>query len=61
MMKTFGDPVCGMDVTPQNAAGSSEYQGNPYYFCSLGCKETFDRQPDMYASRAEPVHTHGCC
>jgi YHS domain-containing protein len=42
------DPVCGMDVDPKNAAGKSEYQGQTYYFCSLGCKKDFDKEPQKY-------------
>ena len=61
MRVTFKDPVCGMHVTPQSAAGRHEYQGNTYYFCSLGCMETFESEPEKYAERAEPAHAHGCC
>lgn len=43
------DPVCGMMVDPDNAEGESEYQGKTYYFCSVGCKDTFDRDPERYA------------
>jgi Cu+-exporting ATPase len=42
------DPVCGMDVDPETAAGKSEYQGQTYYFCSLGCKKSFDKDPQKY-------------
>ena len=42
------DPVCGMDVDPNNAAGKSEYQVQTYYFCSLGCKKDFDKEPQKY-------------
>lgn len=42
------DPVCGMQVDPKNAAGKSEYQGRTYYFCSLGCKQSFDKDPQKY-------------
>lgn len=45
-MKT--DPVCGMQVDPAKAAGSSEYQGQTYYFCSKGCKAKFDANPGQY-------------
>ncbi len=45
------DPVCGMDVVPEHAAGSSEYQGQTYYFCSPSCKQQFDRQPEQYVAR----------
>ncbi len=42
------DPVCGMMVDPQQAAGSSVYGGKTYRFCSSGCKATFDRDPPRY-------------
>jgi Cu+-exporting ATPase len=44
------DPVCGMDVNEQQAAGKSEYQGQTYYFCSSNCKQQFDQNPQRYAS-----------
>jgi len=43
------DPVCGMMVDPKRAAGSSSAGGKTYYFCSLGCKATFDRNPAKFA------------
>ncbi len=42
------DPVCGMQVDPATAAASSEYQGQTYYFCSMGCKRQFDKDPQSY-------------
>ncbi|MCH8289178.1 MAG: heavy metal translocating P-type ATPase [Candidatus Marinimicrobia bacterium] len=42
------DPVCQMEVEPENAAGSSEYKGNTIYFCSDFCKEVFDKDPEKY-------------
>jgi YHS domain-containing protein len=42
------DPVCGMTVTKADAAGSSEYQGKTYYFCSAACKQSFDKNPRQY-------------
>jgi Cu+-exporting ATPase len=42
------DPVCGMTVYPAHAAGSSEYHGTTYYFCSPGCKTKFDSNPQAY-------------
>ena len=32
------DPVCQMEVTPENAACSVEYKGKTYYFCAQSCK-----------------------
>jgi YHS domain-containing protein len=45
------DPVCGMQVDPQRAAGTSAYQGRTYYFCSTGCKQKFDQNPEQYAGK----------
>lgn len=44
------DPVCGMEVNEEAAADKSEYRGVTYYFCSSGCKRTFDRDPEQYVS-----------
>lgn len=42
------DPVCGMEVDENTAAGRSEYQGKTYYFCAPGCKQAFDKEPAKY-------------
>lgn len=42
------DPVCGMQVDPATAAATSEYQGKTYYFCAVGCKRQFDKDPQSY-------------
>ena len=44
------DPVCGMEVDPQNAAGSYDYQGTAYYFCSTGCLEDFKEDPESFTA-----------
>ena len=45
------DPICNMEVDEQDAAGESQYQGKTYYFCSQGCKEEFDQNPQQYANK----------
>lgn len=45
------DPVCGMQIDPQQAAGTSEYQGQTYYFCSMGCKRQFEKNPQQYTQQ----------
>ena len=42
------DPVCGMIVKTDEAAGRSEYQGKSYFFCAVTCKERFDRNPQTF-------------
>jgi YHS domain-containing protein len=56
MTTTVHDPVCGMDIDPATAAGTSEYKGQTYYFCSLGCKKAFDKDPEKYLSHGEHEH-----
>ncbi len=49
------DPVCGMTVDPEHAAGSSTYRGQTIYFCGLHCKKKFDADPAAYAGDAQPA------
>lgn len=58
MANTLKDPVCGMDVTPESAAGKSEYKGQTYYFCSPGCKKSFDENPEKYLNKSQDMHMH---
>ena len=44
------DPVCGMSVDKERAEFRSFQKGDTYYFCSAGCKETFDKDPAEYIS-----------
>jgi P-type Cu+ transporter len=44
------DPVCGMEVDPNTAAGSFEYKGTTHYFCSVGCLEDFKEDPEGYVN-----------
>ena len=46
------DPVCGMKVDPESAAGSVQHNGTKYYFCSKHCLEQFKADPDKYLNRA---------
>ncbi|WP_313691836.1 permease [Halorarum halobium] len=39
---TVQDPVCGMEVDPDETDYSTEHDGRTYYFCSQSCKERFD-------------------
>ena len=42
------DPVCGMEVEPENAKSEYKYKGKTYYFCATGCKKAFEKDPDKY-------------
>jgi len=47
------DPVCGMTVDPEHAAGSVEYQGKTYYFCSTHCVHKFRENPEAFLNRPD--------
>ena len=47
---TATDPVCGMSVDPATAEYRSFIDGNAYYFCSAGCKTSFDKDPAQYTA-----------
>ncbi len=47
------DLICGMEVDEKTAQFKSEYKGNTYYFCSGGCKTTFDSNPEKYIGAKE--------
>jgi Cu+-exporting ATPase len=42
------DPVCKMTVEEKTAAANSDYKGKKYYFCAVGCKKAFDKDPAKY-------------
>src|SRR6267142_2735667 len=48
------DPVCGMSVDPAKAAGSFDYKGTTYHFCSQHCAHRFKADPERYLKK-EPV------
>jgi len=46
--ETAVDPVCGMTVVKANAKATYDYKGTTYYFCNVGCKESFAKDPEKY-------------
>ena len=42
------DPVCGMTVEPERAAGQFTYKGTTYYFCAKSCEQRFAADPEKY-------------
>ena len=63
------DPVCGMTISPEEAAGTAVHQGKTVYFCSEQCRQRFLEDPDRYlggsrapAKTAAPAgHTKHTC
>lgn len=62
---TMLDPVCGMTVSPDSAAGSYEYNGETYYFCSVHCLNRFREDPEQFLNKppmgmgSQPIGIHG--
>jgi len=52
---TVIDPVCGMNVSPDEAAGKRQHQGETYYFCSQGCAAKFRDNPERYLKPKEAM------
>ena len=57
-MPKVTDPVCGMQIDSEKAAGKSEYQGQTYYFCSEDCKKSFDANPKQYVKAQDSHQGH---
>ena len=55
---TVIDPVCGMTITPDAAAATTDHDGTTLHFCSTGCRDAFIADPDRYLS-THPTTTHG--
>ena len=51
------DPVCGMLVDPQTAAGSFTYGSETYYFCSKHCLQKFRENPGLFIQSEESKAT----
>ena len=46
------DPICGMRIDPNAAAGTVEFNGETYYFCSNACRQKFAENPAKFAAQA---------
>jgi adenylate cyclase len=42
------DPVCRMQVRPENAPARLPYAGTTYHFCSFACAKAFAEGPERY-------------
>lgn len=51
------DPVSHESVGPDDAVGKTFYAGHMYYFTSRANKETFDDDPELWASTAHVSQT----
>lgn len=44
------DPVCEMNLKPDQAPFNYKYKGETYYFCGQKCLNSFKEKPDKYLS-----------
>jgi P-type Cu+ transporter len=51
------DPACKMKVDPSKTSHRLDYQGQPIYFCSDGCRKKFAADPAKYLDGASPAQT----
>ncbi len=49
------DPVCGMQVDEQKAAGELEYLGRHYRFCAQSCLRKFEADPERFLNPPEKL------
>ena len=56
--KTVIDPVCKMQLSPERIKESLIIDGQPYYFCSIGCRAEFQRHPEDYIRPAPKGRSH---
>ena len=58
MSDTVKDPVCGMEIRPEDAAATEVHDGLTFYFCSQTCHDTFVADPHRYGHPAEEHAGH---
>jgi Cu+-exporting ATPase len=56
------DPVCGMKIDEKSTTIlKSDYRNKTYYFCSRGCKKSFDDNPSKYTGESTDEEQSCCC
>jgi Cu+-exporting ATPase len=46
--KAAVDPVCGMAVEPGSNKIITTINGETYYFCAEGCRQSFEKNPKKF-------------
>ena len=42
------DPVCGIELGPEQRIETLHHEGRRYYFCSTACRDAFRSHPEKY-------------
>ena len=53
------DPVCGMELSREEAEHAVEYEGRTYHFCSQSCKDSFDPEEANTTIREQATSLSG--
>lgn len=53
------DPVCGMHINRNTAAGEAEYGGRKFYFCIDDCREKFLKEPERWITERTAQYFSG--
>ncbi|MCL6432206.1 MAG: YHS domain-containing protein [Anaerolineae bacterium] len=48
------DPVCGLEIHPDDVDSWVEYGGTQYFFCCPECRRAFEESPEEYIARERP-------
>jgi copper-transporting P-type ATPase V len=51
--ETLRDPVCGMDIRPEDVVAGEAHDGRNFYFCSEACHRVFLADPHRYGRPAQ--------
>ena len=51
--KTAIDPVCGMEIQPDNFTISTTYMGQPYHFCTESCLKKFKEDEKRFSAQKQ--------
>ncbi|RME93329.1 MAG: heavy metal translocating P-type ATPase [Candidatus Hydrogenedentota bacterium] len=55
------DPVCGMEVNPDESKFKFPFEGETYYFCSSDCRKKFLLSPRQYVQNSEQEEIDPVC
>lgn len=53
MPESVKDPVCGMQIPPEDAVATEDHDGRTFYFCSQDCYQAFLNDPHRYGHPKE--------
>ena len=54
-MMMHEDVVCNRPIDASTTVWASRYHGEPYFFCSLACREQFELEPEDFLPLQRPA------